>query len=127
MSEPAAKRKKMSGDGKVLAHGGQPASLSAERMAELKATAQALSTPGKGFLAADESAGPWTRAGHAEAAKVPDTAENRAMYRSACFRTPGLNKYISGTILHWETLFQTDAAGNKMTDLLAAQGILAGV
>ena len=28
--------------------------------------------PGKGFLAADESAGPWLRAGHAEAAKIPD-------------------------------------------------------
>ena len=28
---------------------------------------------GKGFLAADESAGPWLRAGHAEAAKIPDT------------------------------------------------------
>ena len=27
---------------------------------------------GKGFLAADESAGPWLRAGHAEAAKIPD-------------------------------------------------------
>ena len=43
-------------------------------MAELKATADAMSAPGKGFLAADESAGPWLRAGHAEAAKVPDTA-----------------------------------------------------
>ena len=28
---------------------------------------------GKGFLAADESAGPWLRAGHAEAAKIPDS------------------------------------------------------
>lgn len=28
--------------------------------------------PGKGFLAADESAGPWLRAGHAEAAKIPE-------------------------------------------------------
>lgn len=27
---------------------------------------------GKGFLASDESAGPWLRAGHAEAAKIPD-------------------------------------------------------
>ena len=27
---------------------------------------------GKGFLAADESAGPWLRARHAEAAKIPD-------------------------------------------------------
>ena len=33
---------------------------------------------GKGFLAADESAGPWLRAGHAEAAKIPDA--RRANY-----------------------------------------------
>ena len=34
-------------------------------MAELKATADrdAMSAPNKGFLAADESAGPWLRAG----------------------------------------------------------------
>ena len=46
--------------------------------AELKATADALSSPGKGFLASDESAGPWLRAGHVEAKKIPDTPENRA-------------------------------------------------
>ena len=33
----------------------------------------ALRHRGKGFLAADESAGPWLRARHAEAAKIPDT------------------------------------------------------
>ena len=45
---------------------------------ELHATAKALCAPGKGFLASDESAGPWLRAGNADAAKIPDTAENRA-------------------------------------------------
>ena len=92
-----------------------------------KATADALCTAGKGFLASDESAGPWLRAGHAEAKKVPDTIENRAAYRSMCFRTEGLGEHISGCILHWETLFQTDAEGNKMVDLLNAQGIIPGI
>lgn len=101
--------------------------LDADRLAQLKATATKLCSPGKGFLASDESAGPWKRAGHAEAAKVPDTIENRAAYRSMCFRTPGLGKHISGCILHWETLFQTDAQGNKMVDLLAKQGIIPGI
>ena len=50
--------------------------------AELKATADALSSPGKGFLASDESAGPWLRAGHVEAKKITDTPENRAAYRA---------------------------------------------
>merc|ERR1712032_872922 len=62
------------------------AMMTPERLAELTATATALCAPGKGFLASDESAGPWLRAGHAEAAKIPDVIENRAAYRSLCFR-----------------------------------------
>ena len=46
--------------------------------AALKATADAMSAPNKGFLASDESAGPWLRAGHVDAKKIPDTPENRA-------------------------------------------------
>jgi len=101
--------------------------LSAEKMAELKATADAMSAPGKGFLAADESAGPWLRAGHVEAAKITDTAEMRAAYRSLCFTTPGLSTYISGVIMHWETLFQSDADGNKMVDLVTKNGMIPGI
>merc|ERR1719163_2785361 len=111
----------------TLAHGGLPASLPTAHLAELKETAQKLCAPGKGFLASDESAGPWLRAGHAEAAKIPDTIDNRAAYRSMCFTTPGLSDNISGVILHWETLFQTDADGNAMVDLLTKNGMLAGI
>ena len=103
------------------------AMMTPERLAELKATAQALCAPGKGFLAADESAGPWLRAGHSEAKKIPDVIENRAAYRSMCFTTPGLSENISGVILHWETLNQTDAAGNEMVDLITKNGMLAGI
>lgn len=101
--------------------------MTPERLAELKATAQQLCAPGKGFLASDESAGPWLRAGHAEAKKIPDTIENRAAYRSLCFKTPNLSDNISGVILHWETLFQQDAEGKEMVDLLAKGGMLAGI
>jgi fructose-bisphosphate aldolase class I len=103
------------------------AMMTPERLAELKATATALCAPGKGFLASDESAGPWLRAGHSEAAKIPDTIENRAAYRAMCFTTPGLGENISGVILHWETLFQKDADGNKMVDLITKNGMLAGI
>ena len=101
--------------------------LSPEVKAELKATADALSSPGKGFLASDESAGPWLRAGHVEAKKIPDTPENRAAYRSMLYTTPGLSEYVSGVILHVETLFQKDAAGNEMVDLITKNGMLAGI
>merc|ERR1719305_1498104 len=98
--------------------------ITPERMAELAATAKALSAPGKGFLAADESAGPWLRAGHSEAKKIPDNAENRAAYRSMLYTTPGLSENISGVILHIETLYQNDAAGNKMVDLITGNGMI---
>jgi len=101
--------------------------LSAEKMAELKATAEAMSAPGKGFLASDESAGPWLRAGHVDAAKIPDTAENRAAYRAMCYTTPGLSEHISGVILHWETLFQKDANGKQLVDMIKEAGMLAGI
>jgi len=110
-----------------IARGGLYTTLSNEQMAALKETAQKMSSPGKGFLAADESAGPWLRAGHVDAAKIPDTPENRAAYRSMCFKTPGLGEYISGVILHWETLFQTDAEGNKMVDLITKNGMIPGI
>merc|ERR1719458_523171 len=101
--------------------------MSEERKAELAATARALCAPSKGFLAADESAGPWLRAGHAEAKQIPDTAENRASYRSMCFSTPGLSEHISGVILHWETLFQKDASGKDLVDIIKEGGMIPGI
>ena len=59
--------------------------------AELKATADALSSPGKGFLASDESAGPWLRAGHAEAKKIPDTADEQQKPKEEEPETPTSN------------------------------------
>jgi len=101
--------------------------LTDAQKAALKATADAMSAPGKGFLASDESAGPWLRAGHVDAKKIPDTAENRAAYRSMLYKTPGLSTYISGVILHWETLFQSDADGKKMVDLITGNGMIPGI
>lgn len=48
--------------------------LTDAQKAALKSTADAMSAPGKGFLASDESAGPWLRAGHVEAKKSNATA-----------------------------------------------------
>jgi fructose-bisphosphate aldolase class I len=101
--------------------------LSEEEQAALISTAKAMSAPGKGFLASDESAGPWLRAGHVEAKTIPDTAENRAAYRSMLYKTPGLSDYISGVILHTETLFQSDADGTKMVDLITKNGMVPGI
>jgi len=102
-------------------------SLSDAQKAELRKTAEALCAPGKGFLASDESAGPWLRAGHSEAAKIPDTAETRAAYRSMCYKTAGLSEFVSGVILHVETLFQKDADGVDMVKLITDNGMIPGL
>jgi len=110
-----------------LVQGGLPSNLPADILEELKDTATKLCAPGKGFLASDEPAGPWLRAGHAEAAKIPDTEENRAAYRGMCYSTPGLSEHISGVILHWETLMQNDASGKPMVEIINENGMLAGI
>jgi len=107
--------------------GGLETTLSADKMMELRATAMKMCAPGKGFLASDESAGPWLRAGHSECKKIPDTPENRALYRATCYTAPGLSEYISGVILHWETLFQKDKDGNAMVDLINNAGMVPGI
>ena len=53
--------------------------------------------------------------------------ENRAAYRSLCFSTPGLSESISGVILHWETLFQEDATGKSMVDIIKENGMIPGI
>jgi len=110
-----------------LERGGLLTDLTDDAMAELKATAMALSAPGKGFLASDESAGPWLRAGHVEAKKIPDTAENRAAYRTMLYTAPGLSEHISGVILHTETLYQKDAQGREIVDLITQNGMIPGI
>ena len=43
------------------------------------------------------------------------------------YTAPGLSEYISGVILHQETLFQSDAKGNKMVDLITGNGMIPGL
>ena len=61
------------------------------------------------------------------AARAKDVIENRAAYRAMCFSTPGLSEHISGVILHWETLFQEDATGKPMVDIIKGNGMIPGI
>jgi fructose-bisphosphate aldolase, class I len=62
-----------------------------------------------------------------DAAKIPNTPENRAAYRSMLFTAPDIGKYISGVILYEETLYQKTLDGRLMTDLLHDRGIIPGI
>jgi len=92
---------------------------------ELIATAQAIATPGKGILAADESIG--TIGQRFKPINVENTEENRRRYRELLFTTEGIEKYISGVIMFEETLFQKTSDGRPFADLLRSKGIIVGV
>ncbi|KAI8464893.1 MAG: fructose-bisphosphate aldolase [Monoraphidium minutum] len=94
-------------------------------IAELEATARALTAPGKGLLASDES--PATIGKRLEKAGIGNTPEARRAYRELFYTAPGIGAAFSGVIMHKETLGQRVAGGARFVDVLAAQGVLAGV
>jgi len=92
---------------------------------ELIATAQKISTPGKGILAADESHG--TIGKKFTAINVENNEENRRRYREVLFTTPDLEKYISGVILFEETCTHATKDGKNFVTLLTERGIVPGI
>ena len=92
----------------------------------LEAVAQAMVTPGKGILAADESSG--TIKKRFDAIKVENTQANRRDYREMLFRsTEAMRNYISGVILYDETIRQQAKDGTPLPKLIEAAGSLPGI
>ena len=91
----------------------------------LSATIDALLTPGKGILAADESLQNISR--QFAALGVPSTAQNRRDYHEMLFATPELDRRISGIILFDETLNQVSAEGTPMVRFLEQRGLVPGI
>jgi len=92
---------------------------------ELIATANAIATPGKGILAADESTG--TIGARFKNINVENVEDNRRAFRELLFSTEGLEQYISGVILYEETLYQSTASGQPFVDVLKSKGIIPGI
>jgi fructose-bisphosphate aldolase class I len=92
---------------------------------ELDSTARALVAPGKGILAADESAG--TIKKRFEGIKLEPTEENGRRYREMLFTAAGAAEHVSGVILFDATIRQSTKGGQRFTDLLASQGIIPGI
>merc|ERR1719210_6489 len=83
---------------------------------ELRATAKAIATPGKGILAADESTG--TIGKRLASIGLENTLENRVAYRSLLFTTDGWGANCSGVILFEETLMGDAVDGRKFRDII---------
>jgi fructose-bisphosphate aldolase class I len=94
-------------------------------MNRLIATAQALTVPGKGLLAMDESVGTCNR--RLAEFGIAQTEESRRRYRELLVTTPGLSDSISGAILFDETLHQNTRDGVPFADVLHSAGILVGI
>ena len=88
-------------------------------------TVKALTASGKGILAADESPGSMSK--KFNPINVENNEENRRKYRSILFATEGLEEYISGTILHEETLYQKFDEEKSMVDQIKSKGIVIGI
>jgi fructose-bisphosphate aldolase class I len=93
--------------------------------AELIATANAISAPGKGILAADESTG--TIGKRFDAISVENNEDNRRKYRQLLFQAENLQENISGVILYEETLYQNADDGTQFVDVLKSKGIIPGI
>ena len=91
----------------------------------LKATAKQMVAPGKGIIAADESTSTCKK--RFDAVGIECTEENRRLYRTTLFETPGLEQYISGIILYDETIRQRGSNGTLVPEILSNKGILPGI
>src|SRR4051812_23418503 len=92
---------------------------------KLKSTARALVAPGKGVLAADESAN--TIEKRFAKYNIENTEDNRRAYREMFFRTPAIGNYISGVILFDETFRQNAKDGTPFLKILKDAGIMPGI
>ena len=93
-------------------------------LAELNKVANAMVAPGRGVLAADESAGTCKK--RFDAIGVESTEENRRDYRELLFRSKGMAN-ISGVILFDETIRQRTKDGTPLAKIIEQAGSLPGI
>lgn len=91
----------------------------------LHETARALVAPGRGILAADESAPTIKR--RFDTIGLESTETNRRDWRQLLFTTDGIGDWISGVILFEETLAQDASDGRSLVEVLTANGVIPGV
>jgi fructose-bisphosphate aldolase, class I len=93
---------------------------------QLNKVAEAMTAPGRGILAADESTG--TIGKRFDAIGVPSTPDNRRDYREMLFRSnEAMSKYIAGVILYDETIRQNAKDGTPLVKLIEKAGSLPGI
>ncbi len=92
---------------------------------ELNKTAKQMVAPGKGILAADESEK--TVGKRFASINLENNEANRKAFREMLLTAPGENQYVSGVILHDETIRQSLDDGRSFVSILQNQNILPGI
>ncbi|KAF7396424.1 hypothetical protein HZH66_007286 [Vespula vulgaris] len=94
---------------------------------ELQKIVETLSAPGKGLLASDES--PTSLNDRFAEIGIENTENTRRDYRQMLFSANKceLMKYISGVILHNETLYQKTTDGVNFAEFLQQRNIVPGI
>jgi fructose-bisphosphate aldolase class I len=92
---------------------------------QLKTTAKAMLTPGKGLLAADESSA--TVAKRFDSVNLDNTEENRRTWRQLLLTAEGNQEFLSGVILFDETIRQKNDSGTPFPEVLKQRGIIPGI
>jgi fructose-bisphosphate aldolase class I len=92
---------------------------------KLEQTARKMTAPGKGLLAADESANTCQK--RFDAVGVPCTKETRREYRELLLTAPGAEEFLSGVIFYDETFWQAAEHGVVFREYLKNQDILPGI
>lgn len=91
----------------------------------LRETAQQMVALGKGLLAADESIQTVNK--RFDPIGLENTQENRRAFRDMLLTSHGIEQYISGVILHDETVRQQALSGKSFVDTLKGKNILSGI
>lgn len=93
-------------------------------MIDLSESARSLFSKGKGILAADESVASADK--RLEAHGIKSGPKARLAFRDLLLAAPGIEEYLSGVILHEETLGQSHGK-TPFPKLLSRKGIMPGI
>jgi len=99
--------------------------LNEPQISELGKIAKQMVAPGKGILAADESEK--TMGKRFASINLENNEDNRKAFREMLLTAPGEAEYISGVILHDETIRQSLPDGRSFVSILQKEGILPGI
>ena len=92
---------------------------------DLQRVAAMLVSDGRGILAADETVSTLTK--RFDTLGIKSTEQSRRTYREMLFTAAGLAEFVSGVIMHDETIRQKGVDGVPLAETLSRQGIVPGI